>query len=210
MTANIRKQKQAKHPHHPSDCKAGAPKKAIPLANNKHKQSVYIKNSLSLGGEMSQRDREGRLAINIDCPPTSPPISATAKQEPRKSRPPWGKEAGECLTEGGNSLSILDCFTTSPPNPTHHANKPHQIRGAIQYRKRAPPLRALTGPPLPKGRGLLYEPRKQNRTKPSFKQPIDLEVVVIVVVDCSIRGVGWRREFLLNHPLDFLKIQLAI
>ena len=159
---------------------------------------------------MSQRDREGRLAINIDCPPTSPPISATAKQEPRKSRPPWGKEAGECLTEGGNSLSILDCFTTSPPNPTHHANKPHQIRGAIQYRKRAPPLRALTGPPLPKGRGLLYEPRKQNRTKPSFKQPIDLEVVVIVVVDCSIRGVGWRREFLLNHPLDFLKIQLAI
>ena len=262
MTANIRKQKQPKYPHYPSDCEAGAPKKAVPFES---------------------------------------PHKAYAKA---KNRPPWGKEAGECLTEGGNSLSILDCFTTSPPNPTHHANKPHQIRGAIQYRKRAPPLRALTGPPLPKGRGLLYEPRlylyrkqllvatakqepemsrplwgkgdrvsggrgelaykyrlpsnqrtypnncrsnkphytwkaiqyrkralplraltgpplpkgrgllyeprKQNRTKPSFKQPIDLEVVVIVVVDCSIRGVGWRREFLLNHPLDFLKIQLAI
>ena len=26
--------------------------------------------------------------------------------------------AGECLTEGGNSLSILDCSTNSPPIPT--------------------------------------------------------------------------------------------
>ena len=40
--------------------------------------------------------------------------------------------------------------------------------------------------------------------------PIDPEVVVIVVVDCSIRGVGWRREIPLNHPLDPLKIQGAI
>ena len=47
----------------------------------------------------------------------------------------------------------------------NHANKPHQTRKAIQPRKRVPPLQALTGPPLPKGRGLLYEPRKQNRTK---------------------------------------------
>ena len=61
----------------------------------------------------------------------------------------WRRQA----TEGGNSLSILDCSTTSPPNPTHHANKPHYTRKAIQPRKRAPPLRALTGPPLPKGRG---------------------------------------------------------
>ena len=34
------------------------------------------------------------------------------------SRPPWGKVAGECLTEGGNSLTDLDCVPTSPPIPT--------------------------------------------------------------------------------------------
>ena len=70
------------------------------------------------------------------------------------SRPPWGKVAGECLTEGGNSLSILDCSTTNAPIPTPTTQtKPHYTCKAIQYRKRAPPLRALTGPPLPKGRG---------------------------------------------------------
>ena len=47
------------------------------------------------------------------------------------SRPPWGKVAGECLTEGGNSLSILDCVPTN-------ASTPH---------------RALTGsPPTQRGR----------------------------------------------------------
>ena len=112
MTANIRKQKQPKYPHHPSDCKAGAQEKAVPF---------------------------------------EPPHKAYAKP---KSRPPWGKVAGECLTEGGNSLSILDCSTTNAPIPTPTTQtKPHYTCKAIQYRKRAPPLRALTGPPLPKGRG---------------------------------------------------------
>ena len=78
--------------------------KAIPLGNNKHKQNLHIRNSLSLGGEMSQRDREGRLAINIDCPTSSPPNPATAKQEPEMSHPPCGKVAPQA-TEGGNSLS---------------------------------------------------------------------------------------------------------
>ena len=64
------------------------------------------------------------------------------------------------LTEGGNSHSILDCSPTNAPIPTPTTQtKPHYTWKAIQYRKRAPPLRALTGPPLPKGRGLLYEPR---------------------------------------------------
>ena len=36
-------------------------------------------------------------------------ILATAKQEPRKSRPPWGK---------GELASYLDCLPTSPPIPT--------------------------------------------------------------------------------------------
>ena len=76
-----------------------------------------------LGGEMSQRDREGRLAINIDCPTSSPPNPATAKQEPEMSRPPWGKVAGVSLTEGGNSLSNLDCPTTNAPTPTTAVQK---------------------------------------------------------------------------------------
>ena len=114
------------------------------------------------------------------------------------SRPLCGK--GDRVSGGRWELaSYLDCLPTNAPTPTRHAKKPHYTRKAIQPRKRAPPLRALTGPLLPKGRGLLYEPRKQNRTKPSPKQPIDPEVVVIVVVACSIRGVGWRREIPLNH-----------
>ena len=54
-------------------------------------------------------------------------ILATAKQEPRKSRPPWGKVTGVSLTEGGNSLTILDCPPTNAPTPTPTTQtKPHQ------------------------------------------------------------------------------------
>ena len=73
-------------------------------------------------------------------------------------------------------------------------------RGELALNLRLPPN--LTTKP--------NSPRKQNRTKSSLKQPIDPEVVVIVVVACSIRGVGWRREFPLNHSLKPLKIQGAI
>ena len=74
------------------------------------------------------------------------------------SRPLWGK--GDRASGGRGELALnLRLPTTNAPTPTHHANKPHQTRKGIQPRKRAPPLRALTGPPLPKGRGLLYEPR---------------------------------------------------
>ena len=50
-----------------------------------------------------------------------------------------------------------------------------------------------------------------NKTAPNplLNNPLP-EVVVIVVVACSICGVGWRREFPLNHPLEPLKIQRAI
>ena len=39
------------------------------------------------------------------------------------SRPPWGKVAGVSLTEGGNSLSNLDCPTTNAPTPTTAVQK---------------------------------------------------------------------------------------
>ena len=75
------------------------------------------------------------------------------------SRPLWGK--GDRASGGRGELALN---LRLPPNQRTHpnncrSNKPHYTWKAIQYRKRAPPLRALTGPPLPKGRGLFYEPR---------------------------------------------------
>ena len=34
------------------------------------------------------------------------------------SRPPWGKVAGVSLTEGGNSLTNIDCVPTNAPTST--------------------------------------------------------------------------------------------
>ena len=70
------------------------------------------------------------------------------------SRPLWGK--GDRASGGRGELALNPRL---PHNQRTHPNdcrskKQRQIRRAIQYRKRAPPLRALTGPPLPKGRGL--------------------------------------------------------
>ena len=132
-------------------------KKAVPLGNNKHKQNLQIKNSLSLGGEMSRRDREGRLAFINRLPTTSPPIPATAKQEPKMSRPPWGKVAGVSLTEGGDSLTNLDCVPTNAPTPTTTVQLTRTIH-ARPYNSASelPPHRALTGPP-PTQRGRLIQ-----------------------------------------------------
>ena len=44
------------------------------------------------------------------------------------SRPPWGKVAGVSLTEGGNSLSILDCPTTNAPTTTTQINRTKRAR----------------------------------------------------------------------------------
>ena len=122
------------------DCKAGAQEKAVPLANNKHKQSIHIKNSLSLGGEMSQRDREGRLACNH---------RVTTNQKPS----PLGEGGPRQRWKGGTRWQhrLLHSQRTHPNDC--RSKKQHQIRVAIQYCKQSPPLRALTGPPLPKGRG---------------------------------------------------------
>ena len=76
--------------------------------------------------------------------------------------------AGERLTEGENSLSILDCVPTNAPTTTTQ-NNPHYTRKAIQFCKRAPPHRALTGPP-PTQRGRLnYSP--QSMCKPKSRPP---------------------------------------
>ena len=73
---------------------------------------------------------QGHTPPQASSPPPSPngPTShpkgeaklLTAKQEPEMSRPPWGKVAGVSLTEGGNSLSILDC-----PQPRHPTQRTH-------------------------------------------------------------------------------------
>ena len=117
--------------------------------------------AVPLGGRGTALVVEGGNSLsNQDYPPTNAPIPATAKQEPEMSRPPWGK--GDRASGGRGELALNPRL---PHNQRTHPNdcrskKQRQIRRAIQYRKRAPPLRALTGPPLPKGRGLLYEPRK--------------------------------------------------
>ncbi len=111
--------------------------KAVPLGNNKHKQNLHIKNSLSLGGEMSQRDREGRLAYKYRPPHNLAThlsdCEAGAKDEPSP------------LGEGGNSLTNIDCPPTSPPSPTHHANK------IAPNPKGHTPQQASSPPPSPNG-----------------------------------------------------------
>ena len=92
---------------------------------------------------------EGGNSLSTQTAPQPRHLSQRLQSRSLEKAVPLGGRWRRQATEGGNSLSILDCSTTSPPNPTHHANKPHQIRGAIQYRKRASPLRALTGATSP-------------------------------------------------------------
>ena len=95
------------------------------------------------------------------------PLGASKKACAKtKSRPPWGKVAGECLTEGGNLLTNIDCPTTNAPTSTTTTQtNPHYTRKAIQFRKRAPPHRALTGPP-PTQRGRLAFRNRLPTTSP--------------------------------------------
>ncbi len=136
MNTNIRKQKQPKHPHHPSNCKAGAQEKAVPF---------------------------------------EPPHKAYAKP---KSRPLWGK--GDRVSGGRGELACyLDCLPTNAPTPTTPTQtKPHQIRGAIQIRKRAPPLRHPNGCHLsPKGEAHFMNhankiaPNSRGHTTPQASSP---------------------------------------
>ena len=124
-------------------------------------------------------------------------ILATAKQEPRKSRPLWGK--GDRGSGGRGELgNYQDCRPTSPPIPittvqltrtnharlynpaselplsepsrahlspkgeaycTNHANKTApNAQGHTTPQASSPSPIPSRVPPLPKGRGLFYEP----------------------------------------------------
>ena len=89
---------------------------------------------------MSRRDREGRLAFINRLPTTSPPISATAKQEPEKKPSPLG-DGGRREPDGrGELASYLDCPITNAPTPTHHVNKTApNPRGHIIPQASSPP-----------------------------------------------------------------------
>ncbi len=63
------------------------------------------------------------------------------------SRPPWGKVAGVSLTEGGNSLSILDCPTTNAPIPTTTV----QLTRTTHARPYNPPWGKVAGVSLTEG-----------------------------------------------------------
>ena len=57
------------------------------------------------------------------------------------SRPPWGKVAGECLTEGGELAYRPRLRPNQRIYPNHHrATNPYYPRKTIQPRKRAPPF----------------------------------------------------------------------
>ena len=114
----------------------------------------------------------------------NPQKPSDCKAGARKSRPPWGIQKSMCknqkpspLGEGGrrepDGRGELAYKYRLRPNqrtyPNHHrATNPHYPRKAIQLRKRAPPHRALTGPP-PTQRGRLnYSPQSMCKTqKPS-------------------------------------------
>ena len=99
--------------------------KAIPLGNNKHKQNLHIKNSLSLGGEMSQRDREGELALNPRLPHNQRTHPSDCKAGARKSRPLWGKVAPT-----GDGRGELTLKPRLPPNKDTEPSLPSmELRG---------------------------------------------------------------------------------
>ena len=85
------------------------------------------------------------------------------------SRPPWGKVAGVSLTEGGNSLTNIDCPITNAPTPTHHVNKtaPNPRGHTIPQASSPPP--SPNGPTShPKGEAKLLTAKHVQTQKPPF------------------------------------------
>ena len=115
---------------------------------------------------MSQRDREGRLAFINRLPHNQRTYPSDCKAGASKKPSPLG-EGGRREPDGRGELSLNSRL---PPNQRTYpsdcrSKKQHQIRKAIQHRKRAPPHRALTGPP-PTQRGRLnYSPQSRSKTK---------------------------------------------
>ena len=100
-------------------------KKAVPLGNNKHKQNLQIKNSLSLGGEMSQRNREGRLALKPRLPPNQRTHPSDCKAGARKKPSPLGKVAPT-----GDGRGELTLKPRLPPNKDTEPSLPSmELRG---------------------------------------------------------------------------------
>ena len=121
---------------------------------------------------MSQRDREGRLAINIDCPTSSPPNPATAKQEPEMSRPPWGKVAGVSLTEGGNSVTIKTAY-----QPRHQTQLTTQINRTTHARPYNPAIELPLSEPSrchlsPRGEAYCMNHANKTALNPLLNNPL--------------------------------------
>ena len=112
-----------------------------------------------LGGEMSQRDREGRLALKLRLPHNQRTYPSDCKAGARNEPSPLG-EGGRREPDGRGELALK--FRLPHNQRTHPNNcrskKQHQIRGSIHPRKRAPPHRALTGPPPTQRGRLKYSP----------------------------------------------------
>ena len=110
---------------------------------------------------MSQRDREGRLALKPRLPHNQRTYPSDCKAGARKSRPPWGKVAP--TGDGRGELAgYLDCHPTSPPTPATAKQEPEKKpsplgeggrrepdgRGELALKPRLPPNKD-TEPSLP-------------------------------------------------------------
>ena len=100
----------------------------------------------------------GELALNPRLLHSQRTHPSDCEAGARKSRPPWGKGDRASGGRGGLALNLRLPHNQRTHPKNCRSKKQHQIRKAIQHRKRAPPHRALTGPP-PTQRGRLnYSP----------------------------------------------------
>ena len=124
----------------------------------KHSKSTTQKPSPLGEGGRREPDGRGELALKPRLPYNQRTHPSDCEAGARKSRPPWGKGDRASGGRGGLALNLRLPHNQRTHPQNCRSKKQHQIRKAIQHRKRAPPHRALTGPP-PTQRGRLnYSP----------------------------------------------------
>ena len=119
-------------------------------------------------------------------------ILATAKQEPRKSRPLLGK--GDRASGGrGELASYLDCPITNAPTPTHHVNKTApNPRGHIIPQASSPPPSPNGPTSHPKGEAKLRTAKPVQKLKAAL--PWGIQKSMCKTKKPSPLGEGGRRE----------------
>ena len=102
-----------------------------------------------LGGEMSQRDREGRLALKLRLPHNQRTYPSDCKAGAREKAVPLGGRGTAPAVEGGNSLTNIDCPPTSPPSPNGLTSHPKGEAKLLTVNPKHPPKAPGRPPPAP-------------------------------------------------------------